>query len=165
MLRLVSVQSTEHLEEVRQLFREYEKNIGVDLCFQNFAEEVKQLPGAYSEPAGVLLLALYEDKPAACCALREAKHSPYPKAAELKRLFVRPDFRGKGIARKLVTAILRRAVAKGYECVVLDTLKTMSEAQTLYVALGFLEIPPYYKNPEAGTKYMKLNLSEARFRP
>lgn len=161
MIRLVSVQSAEHLEDVRQLFREYEKNIGVDLCFQNFAEEVKQLPGAYSEPHGALLLAIYEDKPAACCALRPAQQVPYAHAGELKRLFVRPGFRGKGIARKLVTEVLRRATDKGYECVVLDTLQTMSEAQTLYRALGFEEIPAYYENPKAGTKYMKLDLRSA----
>lgn len=162
MLQIQTVESPRYVQEAQQLFREYEQGLGVSLCFQNFEEELRRLPGDYAEPHGALLIGHFDGEVAGCCALRRATKGPYQNAAELKRLFVRPDFRGRGVARKLVMEILRRAKDKGYEVILLDTLKSMTEAQALYVALGFEEIPAYYPNPEAGTKYMKLDLRDAQ---
>lgn len=161
MLELVSY-TPEFLDIVRVLFKEYEKNIGIDLCFQNFNEELRQLPGDYAEPRGALLIARFDGKIAGCCALRPVIKEGFQNAAELKRLFIRPAFRGHGIARTIVIEILRRASEKGYQTVILDTLKTMTEAQALYGKLGFEEIPAYYANPEPGVRYMKLDLRTAR---
>lgn len=143
------------------LFQEYEKGLGISLCFQNFSEELKNLPGEYANPQGSLLIAYSDGELAGCCALRPLSVPNYPKAAEMKRLFVRPAYRGKGIARKLVYEILRIARAREYDYVVLDTLNTMKEAQALYVLIGFRDIPPYYENPIEGARYMMLDLRQA----
>ena len=162
MLEIVPVYSPEQIEEVRRLFLEYEQNIGVSLCFQDFETEVRDLPGAYAEPAGCLLLAYADNHPAGCGALRPIEKGDFPNTAEMKRLFVRPSHRGKGIARRLVLALIDRAVSQGYETIILDTLKSMTEAQALYLNMGFKEIQSYYPNPLEGTRYMKLDLSQAR---
>jgi len=159
-MELILAQTTAQLGIVRQLFEEYERGLGISLCFQNFEEELATLPGAYASPLGVLLLATEGNKAAGCVALRPMKGAD-PGAAEMKRLFVRSDFRGKGVARTLVLDVLRRAGEIGYKTVCLDTLKTMKEAHALYAALGFEEIPPYYKNPMEGARYMKLDLRVA----
>ena len=161
MLQLFDAITPDQIESTRQLFREYEAGLGISLCFQNFDDELKNLPGDYATPGGALLLALSDGQLAGCCALRRASASSYPKAAEMKRLFVRPTFRGKGIARKLVYEILRMARGQGYHYVVLDTLNTMKEAQALYVLIGFRDIQPYYENPIKGARYMMLDLREA----
>ncbi len=162
MLEIVPVRTEAQIEEARKLFLEYEKNIGVSLCFQNFEKEVRELPGDYAEPSGLLLLAIDDGSTAGCCALRPMEKGDYPKTAEMKRLFVRPTHRGRGIARNLVVAVIDRAVSLGYETIILDTLKSMTEAQALYIKMGFKEIPSYYPNPIEGTRYMKLDLRLAR---
>lgn len=156
-MELVLAQTTEQLSVVRQLFEEYERGLGISLCFQNFEEELATLPGAYASPSGVLLLATENSKAAGCVALRPMNKADHG-AAEMKRLFVRSDFRGKGVARTLVLDVLKRASEIGYKTICLDTLKTMKEAHALYAMLGFEEIPPYYKNPMEGVRYMKMDL-------
>jgi putative acetyltransferase len=142
------------IEIVRALFGEYAAELRVDLAFQGFAEELATLPGAYAGPGGVLLLAWADDLAAGCVGLR-----PFaPGACELKRLYVRPAFRGRGLARRLTAAALAEARSRRYVRILLDTLPGMVEAQQLYGTLGFREIAPYRANPVAGAKYMELAL-------
>ena len=143
------------LEFVRTLFEEYAAELGVDLGFQGFAEEVATLPGAYAPPRGLLLLAWSADVPAGCAGLRPLG----PDVCELKRLFVRPAYRGRGLARQLSTAALGEARARGYRRIRLDTLPGMVEAQRLYRDLGFREIAPYRANPVPGAVFMELDLA------
>jgi putative acetyltransferase len=146
------------LEPVRAIFREYAQGLGVDLCFQDFETELATLPGEYAPPRGALLLASVDGKLAGCCALRPMDAADYPNAAEMKRLYVRPAFRGLGVGRQLAQAILDAARQAGYASVLLDTLDDMEAARALYEDLGFEEIPPYYHNPIAGAHYLKADL-------
>lgn len=146
------------IETVRVLFVEYADALGVDLCFQNFASELKALPGEYAAPRGALLLATVDGDFAGCCALRALDSADYANACEMKRLYVRPAFRGLGLGRKLAERILELAQQADYACVLLDTLDDMESARTLYEDLGFKDIPPYYYNPIAGAHYLKVDL-------
>jgi putative acetyltransferase len=146
--------SPEEIETARTLFREYEKSIGVSLCFQNFAEEVAGLPGAYAPPDGRLFIAYVGRRPAGCVALRRIGDD----VAEMKRLYVRLRFRGMRLGRRLSETVLEEARSIGYRAVRLDTLPSMREAQALYVSLGFTDIPPYNEHPIAGTRFMELRL-------
>ena len=148
----------EELDALRQLFQEYAAQLGVDLCFQNFAQELRELPGEYAAPRGALLVARVGDTLAGCCALRPLDTTDYPNAAEMKRLFVRPAYRGLGLGRLLAEGILDAARQSGYDCVLLDTLDDMEAARALYEELGFEEVPPYYFNPIAGAHYLKADL-------
>ena len=145
-------------DEVRAIFREYAEGLGVDLCFQNFTEELAELPGEYAEPRGALLLARVDGELAGCCALRPLDSTDYPNASEMKRLYVRKPFRGFGLGRQLAEAALNAARQAGYDCVLLDTLDDMEAARALYDDLGFEDIPPYYHNPIAGAHYLKADL-------
>lgn len=163
MLELITPNTPAQIAEIRLLFEEYADGLGIDLCFQNFDIELRELPGDYREPYGILLLAKQDGLPAGCCALRPlAAATGHGRAAELKRLYVRPSFRGKGIAYRLVMQIVEKAKVLGYESVLLDTLETMRDAQNLYTRMGFQEIAPYYKNPIKGAKYLKLPLRDLR---
>jgi len=142
------------IEAVRLLFAQYAAELRVDLGFQGFSEELATLPGVYCAPRGVLLLAWSDGVPAGCVGVRPLDAA----AGELKRLYVRPAYRGRGLARRLATAVLAEARSRGYSRILLDTLPTMIEAQRLYKDLGFREIQPYRPNPVAGTKYMELSL-------
>jgi ribosomal protein S18 acetylase RimI-like enzyme len=178
---LVTPDTAEEMAMTRAIFLEYAASLGIDLCFQNFDEELAALPGDYAEPRGALLLALVDtglpgadaeraDVPtlrrsngtmayvAGCCALRPLDTTDYPNAAEMKRLYVRPQFRGLGLGRQLAEAILDAARGAGYACVLLDTLDDMESARALYEDLGFAEVPPYYHNPIAGSHYLKVDL-------
>lgn len=146
------------LDALRQLFQEYASQLSVDLCFQNFAQELRELPGEYAAPRGALLVARVGDVLAGCCALRPLDTTDYPNAAEMKRLFVRPAYRGLGLGRLLAEGILNAARQSGHDCVLLDTLDDMEAARALYEELGFEEVPPYYFNPIAGAHYLKANL-------
>ena len=147
------------MQTVRTIFREYAETLGVDLCFQDFENELQQLPGDYAAPRGALLLAQVDGAVAGCCALRPLDNADYPNASEMKRLFVRKAFRGFGLGRELAEAMLDRARQAGYACVLLDTLDDMEAARELYAELGFEEIPPYYHNPIAGAHYLKADIS------
>lgn len=155
---LVTPSSPQELEAVREIFREYAESLGIDLCFQNFEDELAQLPGEYAPPRGQLTLAMVDGAVAGCCALRPLDGTDYPNASEMKRLFVRKAFRGFGLGRELAEAILDTARQAGYGCVLLDTLDDMESARALYTDLGFEEIPPYYHNPIAGAHYLKVDI-------
>jgi putative acetyltransferase len=155
---LLTPTGRDQLEAVRDIFREYAHGLGVDLCFQQFDEELATLPGDYGPPRGALFLARMDGAIAGCCALRPLDTADYPNAAEMKRLYVRPAFRGTGLGRQLTEAALDAARERGYACVLLDTLSDMEAARALYEDLGFEEIPPYYHNPIPGAHYLKADL-------
>ena len=157
-LLLVTPTSPNELDQVREIFLEYAQQLGVDLCFQGFDDELAQLPGEYAEPRGVIKLALVDGQLAGCGALRPLDSADYPNAAEMKRLYVRKAFRRFGLGRQLAEAVLDVARIEGYYCVLLDTLDDMEAARALYVDLGFEEIEPYYHNPLAGAHYLKVDL-------
>ena len=156
MLKLETVTDGDNLVQVHNLFVEYQKYLGIDLCFQNFDQELASLPGDYAPPEGRLLLAWWDSKIAGCVALRKIT----PEVCEMKRLFIRPEFRGKGIGRKLAIAIIEEAIKIGYKKMRLDTLPVMEEAIALYKRLGFKETEAYRYNPVNGAMYMELNLNE-----
>jgi GNAT superfamily N-acetyltransferase len=138
----------------RALFEEYAASIGVDLCFQGFAEELASLPGAYAPPRGCLLLA-ERDQPVGCVALRPLDAG----TGEVKRLYVRPAARGEGVGALHAHAAVDRARVCGYRELKLDTLATMTAAHALYASLGFRRCAPYYDNPLPGVTYMSLALT------
>ena len=142
------------IETARVLFVEYQESLGISLCFQNFDAEVATLPGAYAAPEGRLLLAFVGDAPAGCVAFRKLEDG----ICEMKRLWVRPAFRGIRLGRQLAEAVLSEGRAAGYRAVRLDTLPSMREAQALYASLGFVDIPPYNDHPIAGTRFMEARL-------
>ena len=151
--------SAQHMVGIQLLFREYAKSLNVDLCFQNFEQELAGLPGEYASPRGGLLIATVAGEFAGCCALRALDASDYTNACEMKRLYVRPQYRGLGLGRRLVEATLDHARQADFGCVLLDTLDDMEAARALYDELGFEDIPPYYYNPIAGAHYLKADLS------
>lgn len=148
--------SEAEIAAARALFQEYAAVIGVDLCFQGFAEELAQLPGSYSPPQGRLLIVWADDAPAGCVTLRPITET----ICEMKRLFVRPAFRGRGIGKDLVDAIIREAREIGYITMRLDTLHTMKAATRLYESLGFVHRTPYYERPLVHTIFMQLALQQ-----
>ena len=158
VINIVVPDLADEISAVGDLFREYALALDVDLCFQDFARELANLPGDYSVPRGALFTALVDGKLAGCCALRPLDSADYPNACEMKRLYVRPAFRGLGLGRQLVEVTLDSARSGGYNCILLDTLSEMEAARALYEDLGFEEIPPYYHNPIAGAHYLKARL-------
>jgi ribosomal protein S18 acetylase RimI-like enzyme len=153
-MEFFQAESEAHVEEARRLFREYEASIGVDLCFQNFQSELDGLPGDYAPPSGRLVLAREGGEMAGCVALRKIDDG----VCEMKRLYVRPQFRGTGLGRRLAERLISDARLIGYGRMRLDTLPSMREAQALYRKLGFVETQPYRFNPVEGTLYMELIL-------
>jgi putative acetyltransferase len=154
-MKLIQATNPEEIALARQLFEEYASWLEISLCFQNFDRELEGLPGDYAAPHGRLLLALKDDQLAGCIAVRRLPD----RACEMKRLYVRPAFRGRGLGRTLVTAIVEEAKEIGYERMRLDTLPgKMDQALAMYRRFGFKEIPPYYENPIAGATFMELSL-------
>jgi ribosomal protein S18 acetylase RimI-like enzyme len=154
MLKIYQVQTQEELKEIRKLFIEYAGSLGFDLCFQNFEQELANLPGHYAPPEGCLLLAKYKNNFAGCVGLRKIKEG----ICEMKRLYVRLEFRGFKIGKKLAEAIIEQAQNIGYKHMRLDTIPSMKAARALYVSLGFEEITPYRYNPIEGAQFMELKL-------
>ncbi len=140
---------------MRRIFREYAAWLKVDLCFQGFEEELRELPGAYAPPKGCLLLAKDADAVAGVVALRPFEGD----ICEMKRLYVRPAWRGQGVGRRLAEAAIDAAKALGYARMRLDTLAFMTAATGLYRSLGFSPIPAYYRNPLEGTLYLERRLA------
>ena len=149
--------STADIGEIRVLFREYETAIGVDLCFQGFTEELTTLPGRYAPPAGRLYLAVDDSIVLGCVGLRPLGAGE----CEMKRLYVRPQARARGLGRLLAVSVVEAARATGYRRILLDTLPSMKEAIALYRSLGFGELAPYCHNPIAGALYFGLELQAA----
>ncbi|MDQ6680449.1 MAG: GNAT family N-acetyltransferase [Pseudomonadota bacterium] len=147
------------LDAAREIFREYASGLDVDLRFQNFDEELQNLPGDYAAPTGHLLLAFVDGELAGCGALRAFVDVDYANACEMKRLYVRPAFRRFGLGRTLAEELLDEGRRAGYSAMLLDTLDDMEAARELYETLGFEEIPPYYFNPIAGAHYLKADLT------
>ena len=147
--------SLEQIAQTRELFLEYAQSLGFSLCFQSFDQELAALPGDYAPPDGRLLLATHQSHPAGCVAL----HKLGPEICEMKRLYVRPEFRGKGLGRDLAEKVISEARQSGYNKLRLDTVEPlMKTAVAMYRELGFREIPPYRQNPIAGALYMELQL-------
>jgi GNAT superfamily N-acetyltransferase len=162
MLHITRVNSKESVSQTQILFREYGSMPEVDVCVLNFEQEILSLPGVYAPPVGRLLLATYEEsknreEAVGCVALRQWEQAT--ETCELKRLYVRTQFRGHGVGRKLLKAAIREARSIGYTKIVLDTLPFMQEAHKLYRSAGFREIPAYQKNPIPGALFFGLTLS------
>jgi putative acetyltransferase len=152
---LIHAETEKHLADARELFLEYWESRQLGLYFFNFEEELASLPGEYSPPSGTLLLGYVGGKPAGCVGLRKID----VEICEMKRLYLRDPFRGRGLGRALADAIIQDARNLGYKRMRLDTVApTMQEAVALYRRLGFVEIPPYRHNPIPGVIYMELEL-------
>ena len=152
-IEIIPAIAPQQIVAARQLFKEYEASLGIELTFQGFQQEVADLPGAYAPPAGRLFLATGAE-PAGCVALRPLGAG----ICEMKRLYVRPTARGARLGRRLAETVIREARAIGYAHMRLDTLPSMKEAFALYQTLGFREIAPYYATPIVGTRFMELGL-------
>jgi putative acetyltransferase len=157
MLTIENVEAGQLLLEVRRLFEEYVRSVGDDHCFQGFAHEVASLPGSYVPPRGRLLLARQDDTAAGCVALRALE----PRICEMKRLYVRPQFRGSGLGRRLIARIIQEATEAGYRQMRLDSLPSMQAAISLYRQLGFRSRSQYTANPVPGTVFLELPLEPA----
>ena len=153
-LRILGDDDHAEIEHVRQFFRNYAGWLGVDLGYQNFAEEMASLPGAYSPPTGRLFFAELDGRPAGCIGIRAATEG----VCEMKRLYVEPESRGSGVGRELALAAIKAAKSLGYRKVMLDTLPAMRIAVKLYRELGFKEAPAYYPTPIEGTMFLALDL-------
>ena len=154
-LHATQVQSREQVAEIRELFLEYAQSLTFDLCFQSFDKELAGLPGDYAPPEGRLLLAIFDGQTAGCVALHKIEND----VCEMKRLYVRPQFRGKGLGKALAERIIHEAREIGYKKLRLDTVEpVMRAAVAMYRQLGFQEIEPYRANPIEGALYMELQL-------
>lgn len=156
MIEIIEANTDERIAHAKALFQEYAESLGFDLCFQDFAVEMDRFPEQYSPPTGGLLLALAQGQPIGCVGVRYFDEG----VCEMKRLYVRPQFRGKHAGRKLAEAAIAAGKTLGYKHLRLDTLRTMERANQLYKTLGFVEIGPYRENPIEGAVYMELRLNQ-----
>jgi len=155
--QVIEVVSERHVHVVRELFEEYIAALGIDLTFQNVAEELVRIRDMYMPPGGALLLAEYGERPAGCVGLRKIDVG----RCEMKRLYVRKKFRSQGVGNALCHKIIAKGKALGYREMLLDTLASMKHARALYQAFGFQNARPYYHNPLPGARYMSLVLRES----
>lgn len=153
-ITITQADGDQDMDTVRELFMEFQKVINVDLCFQDFETELAQMPGLYAPPKGGLFLAKEGPGVAAVVGVRPLEDGK----AEMKRLYVRPEWRGRGLGRRLADTVISAANKAGYRTICLDTLDFMVEALALYRSMGFREIPAYYDNPLEGVVYMELSL-------
>ena len=154
MTKILSADTEQLIAKARGLFLEYAASLGFDLGFQEFEKEMADFPDEYSSPRGCLLLAFYDDELAGCVALRDLSNG----ICEMKRLYVRPAFRGLKVGKALAEAIIEAGKDLGYTHMRLDTAPYMKEAISLYRSLGFKEIESYRYNPIEGATYMELAL-------
>lgn len=163
MLKIFQAETPEHIALARELMTEYATALEFNLCFQNFEKEMSELPGKYAAPSGRLLLAFHDDRAAGVIALRPLSGQGAEKEVricEMKRLFVRPAFRGLGLGRVLAERLIDEARSCGYDCMRLDTVRgSMDRAIAMYRELGFREIPAYCDNPMPGVLYLELTLT------
>ena len=173
MFDILDASVPERVDQARNLFVEYAASLGLSLCFQNFEQELAELPGAYAPPGGALLMAVENGEPLACVALRpldgplctaegedQAGYAGLEPGAvcEMKRLYVRPQARGRGLGRAMAEAVIEEARGRGYRLMRLDTLPSMRRAIALYERLGFRDIPGYCVNPHEGARFLELAL-------
>ena len=159
-IRIAPARTETDIAEVKSLFLDYARSLDFDLCFQGFDQEMATFPGNYSEPEGILLLARVDDQAAGAVGLRlQGRDADVGITCEMKRLYVRDDFRGLGLGRKLVEVLIDESRRIGYGAMRLDTIETMQEAIALYRSLGFFRINRYYDSPIENTEYYQLNLS------
>jgi putative acetyltransferase len=154
MIEIIEANTDRLIAEAKGLFQEYAESLGFDLCFQNFEQELIDFPGQYSPPRGRLFLAVSENHPIGCVGLRDFGSN----MCEMKRLYVRPDFRGQSAGRLLAQKVIDAAREIGYDCMRLDTIPFMKSANHLYRSLGFKEIQAYRPNPIAGALFLELTL-------
>src|SRR4051812_279978 len=159
MTEIIQVQTVTEIGAVRDLFVEYAQSLGFSLCFQGFDHELSHLPGDYAPPRGRLLLALVDGQPAGCAGL----HPLTGDICEIKRLYVKPEFRGQQLGKRLAEEIIAAAKKIGYNRMRLDTVEDrMKTAVKMYCEMGFVEIEPYRENPMPSTLYLELNLTAVR---
>jgi len=155
-MKIIQVTTPEQIQVAADLFREYQSYLNVDLCFQGFEQELATLPGKYVDPIGAILLAEHDNQIAGCVAIRLLKDN----ICEMKRLYVKDEFRGLSMGRMLAEAVINKAKQLGYEKMQLDTLQRLERAIGLYAKLGFKQIRPYYANPLSEVVYWELDLVE-----
>jgi len=156
MIKIVEANTKEFVENAKKLIREYAQSLEFDLDFQDFDKEMENFPGQYAAPRGCLYVALEANQPIGCVALRDLGQS----VCEMKRLYVKPSFRGQKIGRLLAEVVIEAARDMGYDFMRLDTVPSMKQANMLYNALGFKRIAPYRFNPLGGANFLELNLKE-----
>ena len=154
MTQIIAATTPARIQTIGNLFREYEQFLQVDLCFQQFEEELAGLPGKYAAPSGALLLAMVDGRAAGCVAMRPLADG----VCEMKRLYARPAYLGKGIGRRLAQTVIEQARGAGYNRMCLDTLEKLKPALALYRSLGFVQRSAYYENPLPGVVYLELAL-------
>ena len=154
MIKVIHAESKEEIDHARELVKEYAISLDFDLCYEGFEKELAEFPSKYAPPDGCLLLALNGIQRAGCVALRKIVDG----ICEMKRLYVRPEFRRKGIGKVLAVTIIEEARNRGYKYMRLDTISSMREAIELYRTLGFKDIEPYCYNPSKSAIYMELTL-------
>jgi putative acetyltransferase len=155
MIEIFQAETAEQIEDVRAIFREYEAWLGLDLCFQGFEDELQNLPGRYAQPDGRLFLASVDEKLAGCIALRKLEDD----ICEMKRLYLRDEFRGVGLGNTMIERLIEEVRVIGYKKMRLDTYPPkMGKAVKLYESHGFTVISPYYENPHEGVLFMELVL-------
>ena len=154
MLRLLPARTAEHYAIARELFVEYAQQLGHGLEFQHFDQELETLPGPYAPPGGCLLLARDGDQWVGSVGMRPRSTT----ICEMKRMYIRPAYRRRGVGRQMAHELIRVAREIGYERMRLDTLAPMTPARRLYESIGFCQIQPYYNNPIEGAVFYELDL-------